>query len=283
MIFLHYDQTELDRQYDQRIWASNFAQVIKRYTDNSERVRKILGEPKVFSYGATAAETFDLYPTQKTKAPIHVFIHGGAWRLLSKRDSAFAAKTFVDAGAHFVALDFAPLPAVTLNEMIDQVRCAVGWIYRHAAELGGDANRIHISGHSSGGHLAACVAVTDWARYGLPSDVVKSTVCASGIYDLRPVRLSARNDYIKLDVETEHALSPIRHLRKLRNRVFVAYGALESDEFKRQSRAFADALGPLLAAPLFEYEGTNHYEVAETLADSSTKLGGIALNLMGLK
>lgn len=282
MIFLHYDQTELDRQYDQRIWASNFAQVIKRYADNSERVRKVLGEPKVFSYGPTAAETFDLYLTHKANAPIHVFIHGGAWRLLSKRDSAFAAETFVDAGAHFVALDFAPLPAVTLTEMVDQVRCAVSWIYRHAAELGGDANRIHVFGHSSGGHLAACVAVTDWARYGLPSDVVKSTVCASGIYDLQPVRLSARNDYVNLDAETEHALSPIRHLRYLRHRVFVAHGALESDEFKRQSRAFADALGPLLAAPLAEYEGTNHYEVAETLADSSTKLGRIALNLMGL-
>lgn len=283
MIFLHYDQAELDRQYDQRVWASNSAQVIKRYTDNSERVRKKLGEPKVFSYGPTATETFDLYPTHKANAPIHVFIHGGAWRLLSKRDSAFAAETFVVAGAHFIALDFSPLPAVTLTAMVDQVRSAFSWIYRHAREFGGNANRIHVSGHSSGGHLAACVAVTDWSRYGLPSDVVKSTICASGIYDLKPVRLSARNDYVKLDAETEHALSPIRHLRYLRNRVLVACGALESDEFRRQSRVFADALGPLLAAPFVEYKGTNHYEMAETLAEPSPKLGGIALNLMGLK
>lgn len=283
MVFLHYNQTELDRQYDQRAWAANAAAVIGRYTEDSERVRKILGEPEIFSYGPSAAETLDIYPTRKANAPVHVFIHGGAWRLLGKRDSAFAAETFVRAGAHFVALDFSPLPAVTLTEMVDQVRHGVGWLYRNAAKFGGDADRIHISGHSSGGHLAACVAVTDWARYNLPPEVVKSAVCASGIYDLLPVRLSARNNYVKLDTETEHALSPIRRLRHLHSPVFVAYGSHESDEFKRQSHAFASALGPFLAAPLAEYEGLNHYEVAETLADPSAKLGRAALSLMGLK
>jgi arylformamidase len=282
MIFMHYDQTELDRQYDQRAWATNSAQVIKRYTDNSKRIQKILGEPRIFSYGPTAAETLDLYPTQQANAPIHVFIHGGAWRLLSKRDSAFAAETLVRAGAHFVALDFGLLPVVTLTEMVDQVRRAVGWLYRHAAQFDGAADRIHISGHSSGAHLAACVAVTDWTHYDLPSNVVKSAICASGIYDLLPVRLSSRNEYVKLDAETEHSLSPIRHLHHLRSKIFVANGSLESDEFQRQSRAFAGALGPFLAAPLAVYEKLNHYEVVETLADSSTKLGRTALNLMDL-
>jgi arylformamidase len=283
MRFLQYDQAALDRQYDQRVWAANAAEVVKRYTEDSERVRKVLGEPRAFTYGPTAAETLDLYPTQQASAPIHVFIHGGAWRLLSKRDSAFAAENFVRAGAHFIAIDFALLPAVTLTEMVDQVRRAVGWVYRHAATFGGSADRLHISGHSSGGHLAACVAVTDWATYGLPSDVVKSTICASGMYDLLPVRLSARNDYVKLDAEAEHSLSPIRHLSHLRSPVFVAYGSLESDEFKRQSRTFAEALGPKLAAPTEVYEGLNHYEVAETLADGSARLGRTALDLMGLK
>jgi arylformamidase len=126
------------------------------------------------------------------------------------------------------------------------------------------------------------VAVTDWARYGLPPDVVKSAICASGMYDLLPVRLSARNDYVKLDAQSEHELSPIRHLRHLHGPVFVAYGALESDEFKRQSRSFAEALGPSLVAPAVEYDGLNHYEVVETLADPSAGLGRAALDLMGL-
>jgi arylformamidase len=283
MVFLEYDQAELDRQYDQRAWALNAAPVIRRYTENSDRARARLGEPDVFAYGPSAAETLDLYRCPKANAPIQVFIHGGAWRLLGKRDSAFAAETFVRAGAHFIALDFALLPSVTLAEMVAQVRRGVAWVYQNAVRLGGDPTRLHISGHSSGGHLAGCVAVTDWQEFGLPHDVVKSAVLASGIYDLLPVRLSARNDYVKLDTSTEQALSPIRHLRNFSGRAYVACGALESDEFKRQSRALAAALDPLqLAAPLAEYAGLNHYEVADTLADPHGGLGRAALGLMGL-
>jgi len=280
--FLNYDQAELDRQYDQRVWAPDGAVTIRRYTEDTDRAKKSLGEPKVFAYGPTPAETLDLYSTKAANAPIHVYVHGGAWRLLSKQDSGFAAETFVRAGAHFIALDFALIPAVTLPDMVAQVRRAIGWIYRHAPEFGGDPNRIHVSGHSSGGHLAGCIAVTDWAALDLPRDTVKSTICASGMYDLLPVRLSARNDYVKLTSETEHALSPMRHLDKISGPVFVAYGSLESDEFKRQSRSFAAALGGCLAAPAVEYEGLNHYEVALTLADPTSRLGRTALDLMGL-
>jgi arylformamidase len=283
MVFLDYDQAELDRQYDQRAWAPNATEVIRRYTENSVQVRERLGEPSVSAYGPSAAETFDLYRCPRDNAPIHVFIHGGAWRLLGKRDSAFAAETFVRAGAHFIALDFALLPSVTLAEMVAQVRRGVAWIHQNAARFGGDPARLHISGHSSGGHLAGCVAVTDWKEFGLPHDVVKSAVLASGIYDLLPVRLSARNDYVKLDASTEQALSPIRHLRHFTGKAFVACGALESDEFKRQSRALATALDPLhRAAPLAEYAGLNHYEVANTLADPQSGLGRAALGLMDL-
>lgn len=283
MVFLDYDQAELDRQYDQRAWAPNAVEVIRRYTENSDRVRARLGEPDVFAYGPSAAENFDLYRCPKDNAPIHVFIHGGAWRLLGKRDSAFAAETFVRAGAHFIALDFALLPSVTLAEMVAQVRRGVAWIHQNAARFGGDPARLHISGHSSGGHLAGCVAVTDWQEFGLPHDVVKSAVLASGIYDLLPVRLSARNDYVKLDASTEQALSPIRHLRHFTGKAYVACGALESDEFRRQSRALAAALDPRqCTAPLAEYAGLNHYEVADTLADPRGGLGRAALGLMGL-
>jgi arylformamidase len=282
MIFLQYGKTELDRQYDQRVWAPNAAKVIGRYTEQSDRVRAALGEPRVFSYGVSSAETLDLYATHVPTAPIHVFIHGGAWRLLNKRDSSFAAQNFVRSGVHFIALDFAQLPSVSLTEMVTQVRRAIAWIFQHASEFNGDPKRLHISGHSSGGHLAACVAVTDWvSQFGLPQKIVRSVICASGTYDLLPVRLSARNDYLKLDGQTEHALSPIRHLDSLSAPVLVVCGALESDEFKRQSREFAAALSPSLAAPHVELPALNHFEVAETLADPDYGLGLAALNLMG--
>src|SRR5262249_977703 len=137
-VFRDYDQAELDRQYDQRAWAPNAIELINRYATDSAVVRKRMGEPATYDYGDSREESLDLFCTHRVPAPIHVFIHGGAWRLLSARDSAFPAETFVRAGAHYVALDFALLPRVSLDRMAGQVRSAIAWLYRHADQLGGD-------------------------------------------------------------------------------------------------------------------------------------------------
>jgi arylformamidase len=258
--------------------------VIERYGSNSDKIRARLGEPQSFAYGPTPAETLDVYTTSQPYAPIHVFIHGGAWRLLSKRESAFPAENFVAAGAHFVALDFALLPHVSLAEMVAQVRRAIAWIYTNAERFGGDRSRLYLSGHSSGAHLAANVLVTDWGReFELPQAPIKGALCISGIYELEPVRLSARNQYVKLDKRSVHELSAQRFLQRLNSPVVVGYGALESDEFKRQARDFADAAARTKnAVQLIEGKGQNHFEVIETLGDANGLLGCIALEQMGL-
>ena len=178
---------------------------------------------------------------------------GGCW---AKGTAPLLPGNFVRSGIHFIALDFAQLPSVSLGGMVAQVRRAVAWVYENARKFDGDPAQIHISGHSSGGHLAACVAVTDWtSEFGLPPCIVKSAICASGIYDLRPVRLSARNDYVKLNAETEQALSPIRHLERLSTSVFVACGSRESDEFKRQSSRICSSTGSSAGCPTHRIAG----------------------------
>jgi arylformamidase len=279
-VFLNYDQAELDRQFDQRAWAPNAGEVIRRYGENSDSVRVRLGEPEAYAYGRSAFETLDLYRCQMAIAPLHVFIHGGAWRLLSKRESAFPAELFVRAGAHFAALDFAPLPSVTLTEMARQVRRAIAWCFRHAEAIGADRRRIFVSGHSSGAHLAALLAVTDWAQFGMPSGVIKGVICASGIYDLHPVRLSARNAYVQLSCEMEQALSPLRHVDDIGCELIVAVAELESDEFRRQASEFVAAAGG--RATLIRGTGFNHFELVETLAHGEGLLGAAALAQMRL-
>jgi len=282
-VFRDYDQAELDRQYDQRAWAANAIEVINGYSTYSEVVRGRLGEPETYGYGEGRAETLDLFRTHRPNAPIHVFIHGGAWRSLSKRDSAFAAENFVRAGAHFAALDFAVLPYATLEQMVGQVKSAIASLHRHAAELGADHERIFISGHSSGAHLAAAAVTGDWAEFNLPADVVKGAVCCSGIYDLEPVRRSARNAYVQLDARQAEALSPIRHVGRLGCPVVVACGEHESDEFKRQARDFAaeiEAQGK--PVELIDGKGLNHFEIINTLAAPDALLGRVALHQMGL-
>jgi len=282
--FLDYDQAELDRQYDQRAWAPNAVEVINRYAADSEAVRRRLGEPETHPYGEGRAATLDLFRAHRPHAPIHVFIHGGAWRTLGKRDSAFAAETFVRAGAHFVALGFELLPVATLDEMVQQVRSAIAWIYRNADRLGGDPGRIFVSGHSSGAHLAGTVVTTDWrAQFRLPPDVVKGALCISGTYDLEPVRRSARNAYVQLDAGMVDRLSPARHADNIACPVVVGTGEHESDELKRQARDFAAlAEGRGVPVRLIEGAGLNHFEIINTLASPFGLLGRMALQQMGL-
>jgi arylformamidase len=281
-VFLDYDQAALDRQYNQRAWVTNADELIRRYGIASEAVRARLGEPECIAYGAAPAETLDLYRAARTPAPLLVFVHGGAWQRLTKRESAFAAETFVRAGAHFAALDFAAVPAAKLGDLVDQVRCAVVFIYRNADRLGVARERIHLVGHSSGGHLAARAMTTDWATLGLLHPI-KGGACVSGIYDLRPVRLSARNAYLHLDETSEQALSPQRHLARLACPLIVAAAELEAPEFRRQARDFAAAASDAGATVRHvEGRGFNHFDFIATLADPHGVLGKLMLEQMDI-
>jgi arylformamidase len=285
-VWLDLDQQELDDAYDQSKYAANLAQIVKRYATNSEQVRVRLGAPKRLAYGATPIEGLDLYPARKPNAPVHVFIHGGAWRSGLAKDSAYQAEIFVNAGAHYIAVDFNNVLETKgdLMPMADQVRRAVAWVYRNAASFGGDPNRVFVSGHSSGGHLAGVVLTTDWSKdFGLPKDVVKGGLCCSGMFDLKPARLSARSSYIKFTDETEHALSSQRHLVHLNCPVIVGYGTFETPEFQRQSRDFAAAVKAAgKPVELLVGEGYNHFEMPETLANPYGLLGRAALEQMKL-
>jgi arylformamidase len=285
-VWLDMDQAELDAAYDQSKYAPNLPQIVKRYATTSEAVRARLGAPRRYAYGPSPIEALDVYTTKRPNAPINIFIHGGAWRGGLAKDSAYAAELFVHAGAHYVVPDFINVLEANGNlmPMADQVRRAVAWVSRNAPSFGGDPSRLYVSGHSSGGHLAGVVLVTDWRKdFNLPADTVKGGLCCSGMFDLKPVRLSARSSYVKFTDEIEHALSSQRHLDKLVAPVIVAYGTLETPEFQRQSRDFAAAVKATgKPVELLVGEGYNHFEMPETLASPYGLLGRAVLAQMNL-
>jgi arylformamidase len=218
LVWLDMDQKELDDAYDQMVYAPNRDQVHKRNMFNSDRVRARLGAPRRIAYGPTTVEQLDLFAASKPNAPINVFIHGGAWRQRAAKDYAFLAEMFVRAGAHFIALDFVGVENTggDLLPMADQVRRGVAWAYKNAASFGGDPSRLYVSGQSSGAHLAGCVVTTDWQKdYGVPDDIVKGALLCSGMYDLKPVRLSKRSEYVAFTDEIEEKLSSQRRLDRL--------------------------------------------------------------------
>jgi arylformamidase len=285
-VWLGMDQNELDAAYDQNIWAPNRLQVNHRRNAVSRVVIERLGPPTRVAYGPSEKEKLDIYPAPASKAPVHIFIHGGAWRGGSAKDYALPAEMFNAAGVHYIAADFASVEETggSLKLMAEQVRRAVAWTYQNAASFGGEPDRLYLSGHSSGAHLAAVALVTDWPReFGLPAEIIKAGLLISGMYDLKPVRLSARRLYVNFDDETEELLSPQRHIERLRAPLTIAYGTVESPEFQRQSRDFAAAVKAAgKPAELIVGEGYNHFEIYETIGNPFALAGRAALKQMGM-
>ena len=284
-VWLDMDQQELDDAYDQIVYAPNRDQVGKRRVFNSERSRAVIGAPERVAYGPTEIEQLDIYRSNRPNAPVNVFVHGGAWRANRAADYAFLAEPFVTAGAHYVILDFTNVDDAggSLFPMVEQVRRAVGWVYQNAKSFGGDPNRLYLSSHSSGSHIGGCVVTHDWRKHDLPADILKGATLSSGMYDLKPVRLSKRSKYVKFTDEMEQALSAMRHLDKLNTPLILAHGSYETPEFQRQTRDFHAAVKAAgKPAELLVGEGYNHFEMLETLANPYGLLGRAALGQMGL-
>jgi arylformamidase len=286
LVWLDMDQKELDDAYDQSVYAPNQPLIALRRKLASEAALKRLGQPERVAYGTTEIEKLDIYKTRRLNAPINIFIHGGAWRNGQAKDSAYLAEMFINAGAHFVVPDFVQVQdaAGSLMPMAQQVRAALAWVYKNAASFGGDANQIYITGHSSGAHLTGCALVTNWQKdFGLPANIIKGGLVISGMYDLKPVRLSKRSEYVKFTDEIEEALSSQRHLDKLSAPIVVAYGSQETPEFQRQSREFAAAVKAVgKPVELIVGDGFNHFEMQETIGNPYGIGGRAALKMMGL-
>jgi arylformamidase len=280
------DQKELDDAYDQTVYAPNQPLLAARRKVASESVIKRFGPPERVAYGSSEFEKLDIYKTKQANAPVNVYIHGGAWRNGTAKDFAFLAETFVNAGAHSVILDFIQVQDAggSLMPLIQQVRSAVAWVYKNAARFGGDPNRVYVTGHSSGAHLTGCTLVTDWQKdFALPANIIKGGLMVSGMYDLKPVRLSKRSQYVNFTDEIEQALSSQRHLDKLNAPITVAYGTQETPEFQRQGRDFAAAVKAAgKPVELIVGAGFNHFEMQETLGNPYGIAGRAALRLMGL-
>ncbi len=170
-----------------------------------------------------------------------------------------------------------------LFPMVEQVQRALAWVWRNAESFGGDRNRIYVSAHSSGSHLSGVVLTRGWKQEGLPPDAFKGAILLSGMYDLKPVRLSKRSAYVKFTDRMEQELSAMRHIDGLNTPLILAIGTCETPEFQRQSRDFAAAVKAAgKPVELIVGEGYNHFELLETLSNPYGLTGRAMLRQMKL-
>jgi len=298
LVWRDMDQKTLDDAYNQAAYAPNMDLILGRIAAASETTRKILGAPYRLAYGPGEDERLDIYRAHahtlpspagrggnQDGVPINVFVHGGAWLRGSAVQTAFIAEAMVGAGAHAVLIDFinSGQSGGDLMPMAEQVARAIAWAWHNAESFGGDRNRFYVSAHSSGAHLAACALSRGWRTENLPADFCKGALLVGGMYDLEPVRRSARSAYVKFTDEMEEALSPVRHIDGITTPVVIACGTCETPEFQRQSRDFFSALKAQgKSAELIVAEGYNHFELFETMANPYGIVGRARLRQMRL-
>ena len=271
-IYLDYNQAQLDAQYDQRTLVPDIGAYMQHWIHASAAARSAAHTLRSdLAYGPGASETLDLFVADEAQGLV-VFVHGGAWRMLSKAESAYPAPVFLNAGWSFAALDFGLVPVVTLREQVAQCQRAIKWLYQHAQDAG--AQRIVVAGHSSGAHVAAALATTNGAaEANLDGAVIHAALLLSGCYDLEPVRLSARNDYLKLSHDDVNDLSPIRHIHAPACPIVVAYGDGELQEFQRQSEAFATAWAAAgNVAHRWCCQASNHFDMGNLIAQPESEV-----------
>ena len=279
------DPVFLSREYNNRALFPDHARHFARWADTSARARSSMTCYLDRAYGAAPGETLDIFPSRKGDGSALMFIHGGYWRSLDKRDFSFLAPAWIDAGVSLVVVNYDLCPKVGIERIVQQMLAASVWLYRHAEQYGMDEDRIYVSGHSAGGHLAAMLLAALWPVMdrSLPRNLVKGALAVSGVYDLRPlVQVDWLQGDLQLGEATALKLSPAFLPPATHAPLALAVGGLESSEFKRQNALLAQRWKSVLARDV-PMPGKDHFTVVDGLADPSSPLFAATRRLMGLE
>ncbi len=279
------DPAWLDTQYNNRARVPDALRILERWANASALARAQSDGVLDLPYGDAPSERLDVFRTAAGKdAPVFVFIHGGYWRSLDKSDHSFVAPALVDAGALVVVPNYGLCPAVRIDDIALQLTRALAWVWRHAAEYGGDPRRIVVAGHSAGGHLAAMLLTCRWREVApdLPPDLLRAAISISGLFDLEPMR---HTPFLAPDLRLTEAsarrLSPAL-LPAPAGHLAALVGGDESEEFLRQNALIRSAWGEAVVPVCEAIPATNHFTVLHDLADAGTRLHGLARDWLGL-
>lgn len=278
------DTAYWESQYNNRQAVPDFQRYFDRWGLRSEETRRTRRCYLDVAYGSHPMEKMDIFQARGASRACLMFIHGGYWRALDKKDHSFVAAELVEHGVTVAVPNYALCPSVTVEDIVRQILQACAWLYRNATNFGAPAGGIYVCGHSAGGHLTAMAMAAMFPAFAadLPSKVVLGGLAISGIYDLRDiVHVPSINGDVRLTAEAAEKVSPLFYPPATNAPLYLACGGKELPPFLAQQAALAKKWRKVVAGEIACPED-NHFSILEHFGEPSSALFSATMKMMGL-
>ena len=261
---------QLDQGLNNSLAVADSAAIIAGWDPPSVALRARHPQYLDLRYGPRERNRIDLLQAGRG-GPTLVFIHGGYWQARAKEDFTFCAAGPLAHGIDVALIGYTLAPDVRLGQIVEEIHAGLDHLARELPALGGDPQRIIVSGWSAGAHLSAMAL-------GHPH--VRAALLISGVYDLEPIRHSYLNAKLDLDDATIRANSPLLQAGGIDKPAAIVAGSAELPLLRAQSANFA-AHRARHGLPVIyeEIPGANHFAILEQLASPAGRLTALVRDL----
>src|SRR5690348_6840661 len=215
------NKVDYEAEYNNRARVPEHPQLMAGWARDAAAYRQQKA-PRRLAYGAGPRHTIDLFEADGEGAVV-VFIHGGYWQALDGSSFSHCARGLNAHGITVAVPTYDLCPQVAVGDIVTQMRMAA----RELANLG---QPLVVSGHSAGGHLAACMLATDWAAFdaSLPKNLVSAAYTISGLFDLPPLVGTSINKALAMNLASAKEASPLFWTPPVRGSLDAVVGGNES-------------------------------------------------------
>ena len=267
-----FSSSERDREYSpSSMIGGNYKPFIEEYESQSQIARTLI-QSEIYQYGDQNNQIIEISKINRDSSsnlkPILVFIHGGYWQELSIRDSFFPSVEAAKNGVGFAAIEYSLAPKASIDEIVEECKKAIEWLFLNANDLGYDNKKIILAGSSAGAHLVAmCLLEQLQIR-------ILGNILVSGIYDIEPLIGTSIDEALSLSKDQAYRNSPVNFSLKNFPPTIVAWGENETKQFKKQSKILVNKLiDEGVPVRSLEAMGKNHFDVINDLANFDKELG----------
>ena len=275
---------DFELQYNPRLTVPDFAEIFARWERDSIAARSSEDAVLDAPYGADESEKLDVFRARGESRALLMFIHGGYWRGLDKKDFSFLAPAFTRAGVTLAVPNYALCPKVTVADIVRQMLAATAWLYRNGGNFGAPRNKVYVMGHSAGGHLTAMMMAALWPEFAadLPKKVVEAGFALSGVYDVRPImKVASINNDVRLTPALAAQVSPALYPPATDAPFYTCVGSKENAGFHAQNRIIIDKWKRVHAMDV-PCAGANHFTILDELKSPMSTLHQSAMKMMGI-